>query len=84
MLREIIWPKGQTRGYRIVRIASIVLGDLAYILDLYIAYLLGEGRVGIAFLFVALAITFGLTNNFAWTWVLEQMGKDKVKYGRGE
>jgi hypothetical protein len=81
-MKRYFWNPEQTVAYNVTKLASIIIGDLFYILDVYIGYLLGTENFCLAFILIPVAICIGITNNLAWSWVLEEIGLYKIKQGR--
>ena len=81
-LREIFWAPKQKKNYKIIKYISIIVGALTIPLDVYIGFLLGTEKYSLAFPLIGVTIIVSVTDSLVWAWVLEQMAKDKVKFGR--
>lgn len=81
-LKQIVWNSQQKRSYKILKFASIIIGNLFAIFDIYIGFLLGIEKYWLAIPLIGASIIFAIVNDFAWSYVLEQMGKEKVIFGR--
>lgn len=81
-LKQIVWNSQQKRNYKILKFASITLGNLFAIFDIYIGFLLGVEKYLLAIFLIGVSIIFAIINDFAWCYVLEQMGKEKVGFGK--
>ena len=73
--------KATKRNYNIAKEVTLLWGQLNYILDLYIAYLFGAEQFALAIILLMVSLVLGYIDNHVYLWVLEQMGKDKIKYG---
>lgn len=80
-LREMFWSKKQNKNYKIVKYVSILVGALTMPLDVYIGFLLGEEKYWLAFPLIGLMMAIAIIDSCMWSWVLEEMGKEKVKLG---
>lgn len=41
-----------------------------------------DGRLLMAYILLFTLIVLGIIDNIAWVWIMEEMAKDKVNYGR--
>ena len=67
--------------YKILKNFTILCGTLTIPVDVYIGFLLGLEKYTLAFTILAIQVTLAVIDGYCWVWVLEQMGKDKVKFG---
>ena len=72
----------QAKRYRLIKYGSILLGAFTIPLDVWIGFLLGGERWSLAFPLIGVTILIAIVDSIAWAWVLEQMAKDKVEYGK--
>ena len=80
-LPEMIWSKKQSKKYKIVKYISILVGALTMPLDVYIGFLLGGEKYLIAFILIAVTMLIATIDACLWAWVLEEMGKEKIRLG---
>lgn len=80
-LKDLFWNPKRNRNYNIVKSVSILYGTLTIPLDVYIGYLLGTENFVIAFPLIALTTIIAVLDAYAWSWVLEEMGKEKIVLG---
>lgn len=73
MLREIFWNPAFPNKYHIIKYVSIVVGESACVMDVYIGYQLGQGFIGSAVFWMLFMAGFAVINSGVWTWVLETM-----------
>ncbi len=79
--KNVVWsPKHSTR-YKVIKLVSITIGNLFAIFEIYVGFLLGIEAYWLAFPLIGVSIMIAMVNDYAWTWVLEQIGIDKVKLG---
>lgn len=60
----------------------MIWGQVNGILDLVSAFMFGDGRYELACILVAISVVSSYLDNRVYFWVLEQMAKDKVDFGR--
>jgi hypothetical protein len=82
IMKEIVWPLGYSTTYNSMRLGTLVVGALSFILDLVIANLFGQGQGALASLLTVVSVIITLICGFTWTWILEQMSMEKVNYGK--
>ncbi len=68
--------------YKLLKNLTILYGALSIPVDVWIGYLLGSERWNLAIPILGIQIALTFADGYAWVWVLEQMAKDKVKFGR--
>jgi hypothetical protein len=74
--------KATKRNYELAKEITLLWGQLNYVLDLYIAYLFGSEQFVLAICLLIVDLVLGYIDNHVYLWVLEQMGKQKVAYGK--
>ncbi len=67
--------------YKLLKNITILYGALSIPADVWIGFLLGSGNFKTAFLILGVQVILTFADGYAWVWVLEQMAKDKVKFG---
>jgi hypothetical protein len=70
------------KQYNTVKYITIIYGALSGVLDLYIAFLFGEGKYTLALILLCVAVILTLLDSVLWIWVLEQIGRKKVEHGK--
>jgi hypothetical protein len=81
-LQAILWNPRQKKSYKIIKYVSIVFGHITLPLDFYVAIMWDDGRLLMAYILLFTLIVLGIIDNIAWVWIMEEMAKDKVNYGR--
>ena len=80
-LQEMLWNRKQSTKYKIMKYVSILVGTLTMPLDVYIGFMLAEEKFLIAFPLIAVIMVIAIIDSCMWSWVLEEMGKEKIKLG---
>lgn len=76
-------PKRAThKQYETVKYITIIWGSINVVLDLYIAFLFGAENYSLACILLVVSILLTFIDSILWTWVLEQMAKKKVEFGK--
>jgi hypothetical protein len=76
-------PKRATqKQYDTIKYITIGWGAISGVLDLYIAFLFGAENYPLAFTLLGIAVLLTLIDSILWVWVLEEMSKKKINYGR--
>ena len=76
-------PKRATqKRYDTIKYITITWGAISGVLDLYIAFLFGEGKYTLALILLCVAVLLTLIDSVLWVYVLEQMSMKKVEHGK--
>jgi len=68
--------------YKLLKNLTILYGALTIPLDVWAGSLLANASYKLAILIIGVQVVLTYLDGQAWLWVLEQMAKDKVKFGR--
>jgi len=79
---QVVRWKATKRNYIIAREVTILWGQVDAVLDLVVAFLFGSGLFEWAIPLFILDIILSYIDSKVYLWVQEQMGKDKVLYGK--
>ena len=76
-------PKRATqKRYDTIKYTTIAFGAVSTVMDMYIAFLFGAENYILAFTLLGVSIILTLIDSVLWVYVLEQMAKKRVEYGK--